>query len=121
MAIKNRKLSAGQIFHSDGGTHYAFDNFSNTLDSYKIVKNAAIWQQIMSEKNDGFEWGGTGWIIESITGNVLSSTLGADNLIFNFILGGLSFKSASSDIPSDTKDGSLPFYFLEYENNKIQQ
>lgn len=37
MAIKSRKLSSGLIFHSDRGTQYACEKFSNTLDSYKIV------------------------------------------------------------------------------------
>jgi transposase InsO family protein len=37
MAIKNRKLSPGLIFHSDRGVQYACEKFSNTVDSYKIV------------------------------------------------------------------------------------
>lgn len=37
MAIKNRKLFLGLIFHSDRGVQYACEKFSNTVDSYKIV------------------------------------------------------------------------------------
>ncbi|PUV22498.1 DDE-type integrase/transposase/recombinase [Sphingobacterium sp. DR205] len=39
MAIKNHKLSPGLIFHSDRGTQYACEKFSNMLDSYKIVSS----------------------------------------------------------------------------------
>ncbi|MEN5436604.1 hypothetical protein ABE545_23440 [Sphingobacterium faecium] len=37
MAIKNRKLFPGLIFHSDRGVQYACEKFNNTIDSYKIV------------------------------------------------------------------------------------
>ena len=46
MAVKNRKLFPGLIFHSDRGVQYACEKFSNTVDSYKIVTRS------MSRKGD---------------------------------------------------------------------
>ena len=54
MAIKNRKLSPGLIFHSDRGTQYACEKFSNTLDSYKIAtrsmsRKGNCWDNAVAE------------------------------------------------------------------------
>lgn len=54
MAIKNRELSAGLIFHSDRGTQYACEKFGNTLDSYKIVtrsmsRKGNCWDNAVAE------------------------------------------------------------------------
>lgn len=37
MAIKNRDIVKGLIFHSDRGVQYACEKFANTLDSYKLI------------------------------------------------------------------------------------
>lgn len=37
MAIKNRGMAKGLIFHSDRGVQYACEKFANTLDSYKTI------------------------------------------------------------------------------------
>lgn len=39
MAIKNRKVKEGLIFHSDQGVQYANNAFANTLESYKVVRS----------------------------------------------------------------------------------
>jgi len=54
MAIKNRELSAGLIFHSDRGTQYGCEKFSNTLDYYKIVtrsisRKGNCWDNAVAE------------------------------------------------------------------------
>ncbi|MEJ5148867.1 MULTISPECIES: IS3 family transposase [Sphingobacterium] len=54
MAIKNRKLSAGLIFHSDRGTQYACEKFSKILDSYKIItrsmsRKGNCWDNAVAE------------------------------------------------------------------------
>ena len=35
MAVKNRNIEQGLIFHSDRGVQYASKKFVNVLDSYK--------------------------------------------------------------------------------------
>ena len=35
MAVKNRDIDEGLIFHSDRGVQYASKKFVNVLDSYK--------------------------------------------------------------------------------------
>jgi transposase InsO family protein len=45
MAITNRKVSNGLIFHSDRGVQYANRAFRNKLDSYKCIRS-------MSRKGD---------------------------------------------------------------------
>ena len=37
MAVKNRDITKGLIFHSDQGVQYASQKFANMLDSYKII------------------------------------------------------------------------------------
>lgn len=37
MAVKNRSITQGLIFHSDRGVQYACEKFANTLDSYKFI------------------------------------------------------------------------------------
>ena len=39
MALKNRSISKGLIFHSDQGVQYANNMFANTLASYKVVRS----------------------------------------------------------------------------------
>lgn len=46
MALKNRNINNKLIFHSDRGIQYANRNFTNKLDSYKIVTRS------MSRKGD---------------------------------------------------------------------
>lgn len=46
MAVKNRSITKGLIFHSDRGVQYACEKFANTLDSYKIITRS------MSRKGD---------------------------------------------------------------------
>lgn len=40
MAIKNRKVEKGLIFHSHGGSQYASKVFSHKLDSYKFIRRS---------------------------------------------------------------------------------
>jgi putative transposase len=37
MAIKNRSITKGLLFHSDRGVQYASKKFTNVVDSYKII------------------------------------------------------------------------------------
>ena len=37
MAVKNRNITKGLIFHSDRGVQYASEKFTNFLDSYKLI------------------------------------------------------------------------------------
>ena len=45
MAVRNRKIAPGLIFHSDRGIQYANKKFTNTLDSYTVTRS-------MSRKGD---------------------------------------------------------------------
>jgi len=54
MALKNRKLSADLLFHSDRGVQYACEKFSNMLDSYKVVtrsmsRKGNCWDNAVAE------------------------------------------------------------------------
>jgi len=37
MAIKNRSIEKGLIFHSDRGIQYASKKFTNVIDFYKMI------------------------------------------------------------------------------------
>lgn len=53
MAIKNRKVKEGLIFHSDQGVQYANNAFANTLESYKVVRSMSrtgnCWDNAVAE------------------------------------------------------------------------
>src|SRR5690554_3790719 len=53
MAIKNRKISKGLIFHSDQGVQYANSAFANTLESYRVVRSMSrtgnCWDDAVAE------------------------------------------------------------------------
>ncbi|WP_353547980.1 IS3 family transposase [Rhinopithecimicrobium faecis] len=54
MALKNRKLSADLLFHTDRGVQYACEKFSNTLDSYKVItrsmsRKGNCWDNAVAE------------------------------------------------------------------------
>ncbi|SHJ68301.1 Transposase InsO and inactivated derivatives [Arenibacter nanhaiticus] len=53
MAIKNRKIAEGLIFHSDQGIQYANRAFANTLESYKVVRSMSrtgnCWDNSVAE------------------------------------------------------------------------
>ena len=37
MAVKNRNIEKGLIFHSDRGVQYASKKFTNVIESYKMI------------------------------------------------------------------------------------
>ena len=39
MAVKNRKIREGLIFHSDRGVQYASRKFANTLEFYGVTRS----------------------------------------------------------------------------------
>lgn len=54
MAVKNRSITKGLIFHSDRGVQYASERFSNYLDSYKIItrsmsRKGNCWDNAVAE------------------------------------------------------------------------
>lgn len=53
MAIKNRKIAEGLIFHSDQGIQYANRAFANTLESHKVVRSMSrtgnCWDNSVAE------------------------------------------------------------------------
>lgn len=54
MALKNRNISKGLIFHSDRGVQYACGKFVNTLDSYKMItrsmsRKGNCWDNAVAE------------------------------------------------------------------------
>jgi transposase InsO family protein len=54
MAVKNRSIKKGLIFHSDRGVQYACEKFANTLDSYKMVirsmsRKGNCWDNAVAE------------------------------------------------------------------------
>jgi transposase InsO family protein len=53
MAIKNRNLTTGLIFHSDRGIQYANNKFANVLESYKITRSMSrkgnCWDNAVAE------------------------------------------------------------------------
>lgn len=53
MAIKNRRVKEGLIFHSDQGVQYANSAFANTLKSYEVVRSMSrtgnCWDNAVAE------------------------------------------------------------------------
>ncbi|EIA08614.1 integrase, catalytic region [Flavobacterium frigoris PS1] len=54
MAVKNRNIEEGLIFHSDGGVQYASKKFVNVLDSYKKItrsmsRKGNCWDNAVAE------------------------------------------------------------------------
>ena len=54
MAVKNRNIAKGLIFHSDRGVQYACEKFANTLNSYKIItrsmsRKGNCWDNAVAE------------------------------------------------------------------------
>jgi len=54
MALKNRSITRGLIFHSDRGVQYACEKFANTLNSYKIItrsmsRKGNCWDNAVAE------------------------------------------------------------------------
>ena len=53
MAVRNRSIEKGLIFHSDRGVQYANKVFANTLESYKIIRSMSrkgnCWDNAVAE------------------------------------------------------------------------
>jgi putative transposase len=54
MAVKNRNIEKGLIFHSDKGVQYASKKFVNVLDSYKKItcsmsRKGNCWDNAVAE------------------------------------------------------------------------
>jgi transposase InsO family protein len=53
MAIRNRNITTGLIFHSDRGVQYANNKFANVLESYKITRSMSgkgnCWDNAVAE------------------------------------------------------------------------
>ena len=53
MAIRNRNVEAGLIFHSDRGVQYANNKFANVLESYKVIRSMSrkgnCWDNAVAE------------------------------------------------------------------------
>ena len=53
MAIRNRNIQAGLIFHSDRGVQYANNKFANVLESYKVTRSMSrkgnCWDNAVAE------------------------------------------------------------------------
>jgi len=53
MAIKNREVKEGLIFHSDRGVQYANKAFANTLESYDVIRSMSrtgnCWDNAVAE------------------------------------------------------------------------
>lgn len=53
MAIRNRNIQAGLIFHSDRGVQYANNKFTNVLESYKVTRSMSrkgnCWDNAVAE------------------------------------------------------------------------
>jgi transposase InsO family protein len=54
MALKNRSITKGLVFHSDRGVQYACEKFANTLNSYKIItrsmsRKGNCWDNAVAE------------------------------------------------------------------------
>ena len=53
MAIRNRKVQAGLIFHSDRGIQYANKKFANTIESYGVIRSMSrkgnCWDNAVAE------------------------------------------------------------------------
>ena len=53
MAIKNRPIKKGMLFHSDRGVQYVSKKFTNVLDSYGIIRSMSrkgnCWDNAVAE------------------------------------------------------------------------
>ena len=53
MAIKNRNVKSGLIFHSDRGVQYTNTKFANMLESYKVTRSMSrkgnCWDNAVAE------------------------------------------------------------------------
>lgn len=54
MAIKNRDMAKGLVFHSDRGVQYSCEKFANTLDSHKMItrsmsRKGNCWDNAVAE------------------------------------------------------------------------
>jgi transposase InsO family protein len=53
MAIKNRKIDTGLIFHSDRGVQYASNRFTKTIESYGVIRSMSrkgnCWDNAVAE------------------------------------------------------------------------
>lgn len=53
MAMRNRKLEKGLIFHSDRGVQYANNKFANTIESYQVIRSMSrrgnCWDNAVAE------------------------------------------------------------------------
>ena len=53
MAVKNRNIEEGLIFHSDRGVQYANNKFANVLESYKVTRSMSrkgnCWDNAVAE------------------------------------------------------------------------
>jgi putative transposase len=84
MAIKNRSIENGLIFHSDRGVQYASKKFTNVIDSYKTItrsmsRKGNCWDNAVAESF--FKTLKT----EQIYGNKLISKEQMERDIFEFI------------------------------------
>jgi len=85
VAIKNRTIEKGLLFHSDRGVQYASKKFTNVLDSYKMItrsisKKGNCWENAVAESF--FKTLKT----EQIYGNKLISKEQMERDIFEFIV-----------------------------------
>jgi len=53
MAVKNRKITKGLLFHSDRGVQYASKKFAKTIESYNVVRSMSrkgnCWDNAVAE------------------------------------------------------------------------
>lgn len=53
MAVKNRSVKKGLIFHSDRGIQYATKKFTNTVESYGVIRSMSrkgnCWDNAVAE------------------------------------------------------------------------
>ena len=53
MAVKNRPIKKGLLFHSDQGVQYATKKFTNTIESYKVIRSMSrkgnCWDNAVAE------------------------------------------------------------------------
>ena len=53
MAIRNRPVQKGLIFHSDRGVQYASKKFANTIESYGVIRSMSrkgnCWDNAVAE------------------------------------------------------------------------
>jgi putative transposase len=84
MAVKNRSLKKGLVFHSDRGLQYASKKFTNVIDSYKMItrsmsRKGNCWDNAVAESF--FKT----LKMEQIYGNTLISKEQMELDIFEFI------------------------------------